>query len=159
MSNATSRRLRLKIESCWNATSTSPESVIRASSVRTRSSFTADGVDDVAVNSTQKRCRASSCSSGMRDDRRSMRSMLRLAPDKMPEISATCPAVIAGPSSVMMNRCRDCAATQASYSAADEAENCTSTPRRCDSSSRSVSSADERNASGSSIRMPKARPS
>ncbi len=70
-----------------------------------------------------------------------------------------CPAVIAGPSSVMMKRLRVCAPTHDWYSAADEAENFTSTSSRWASSSRSVSSADERSASGSSIRMPNASPS
>ncbi len=48
----------------------------------------------------------------------------------------------------MMKRLRVCADTHASYSSAEDAENLTSTSRRCASSSRSVSSADERSASG-----------
>ncbi len=159
MSNATRRRFRLKIDSCWNATSRSPACVMVASSVRTRSSSVLDGVGEVAVNSTQKRCCVSAAESGTRDDKRSMRSMFKPAPARMPETRAMCPAVIAGPSTVMMKRRRDCADTHVSYSSDVEAENCTSTPRRCDSSRRSVSSADDRSASGSSTRMPNARPS
>ncbi|MEJ7666406.1 MAG: hypothetical protein WKG07_46275 [Hymenobacter sp.] len=83
--------------------------------VRTLSSSTIAGDDDVAVNSTQKRSSESDDSSPMRDDSRSMRSMFSPPPDRIPEICAMCPAVMAGPSSVMMKRLRVYADTHASH--------------------------------------------